>query len=112
MGIQPIDLQTLYTQMDKVGKLQGDVRQNFAAEFEKSQQANKEDAAWRQQSVQKTEAAGSEKIAINQEGGGGNFQQSNAHTTKRHVSPDSQEEDKAYYYIEDPTLGKRVDISG
>ena len=53
MGIQPIDLQTLYTQLDKVGKLQGDARQTFAAEFEKSQQANKEDAARRQQTVQK-----------------------------------------------------------
>ena len=39
MGIQPIDLQTLYTQLDKVGKLQGDARQTFAAEFENSQQA-------------------------------------------------------------------------
>ena len=41
MGIQPIDLQTLYTQLDKVGKLQGDARQTFAAEFENSQQARK-----------------------------------------------------------------------
>ena len=47
MGIQPIDLQTLYTQLDKVGKLQGDARQTFAAEFENSQQANKEDASKR-----------------------------------------------------------------
>ena len=103
MGIQPIDLQTLYTQLDKVGKLQGDARQTFAAEFENSQQANKEDAARRQQTVQKT--------AINKDGSngsaGGAFNN----------SPQQQKDDafsaaEKSYYIQDPSLGKKVDISG
>ena len=108
MGIQPIDLQTLYTQLDKVGKLQGDARQTFAAEFENSQQANKEDAARRQQ---KTEASGAEKTAINKDGSngsaGGAFNN----------SPQQQKDDafsaaEKSYYIQDPSLGKKVDISG
>ena len=111
MGIQPIDLQTLYTQLDKVGKLQGDARQTFAAEFEKSQQANKEDAEHRQQAVQKTEAAGEERIAIHQEGNGGSFHSSSNNNT-RHHNTDQPEEEKSYYYIQDPLVGKRVDISG
>ena len=111
MGIQPIDLQTLYTQLDKVGKLQGDARQTFAAEFENSQQANKEDAARRQQTVQKTEASGAEKTAINKDGSngsaGGAFNN----------SPQQQKDDafsaaEKSYYMQDPSLGKKVDISG
>ena len=98
MGIQPIDLQTLYTQLDKVGKLQGDARQTFAAEFENSQQANKEDAARRQQTVQKTEAAGAEKTAFN-----------NAPQQQKH---DTLLTDGKSYYIQDPSLGKKIDISG
>lgn len=110
MGIQPIDLQMIYTQLDKVGKLQGDARQTFAAEFEKSQQANKEDAARRQQTVQKAESAGAEKIAINKDGAGGSFnaQEQDSH----HQNQQTPSELKHSYYIQDPTLGKKIDISG
>mgnify|MGYP000866997967 CR=1 FL=1 len=111
MGIQPIDLQTLYTQLDKVGKLQGDARQTFAAEFENTQQANKEDAARRQQTVQKTEAAGTEKIAVNKDGSngsaGGAFH--NAPQQQKDNTPSTEEKS---YYIQDPSLGKKIDISG
>lgn len=111
MGIQPIDLQTLYTQLDKVGKLQGDARQTFAAEFEKSQQANKEDAVRRQQTVQKTEASGAEKTAINKDGSngssGGAF--SDTPQKQKHDMPLINEKS---YYIQDPSLGKKIDISG
>ena len=110
MGIQPIDLQTLYTQLDKVGKLQGDARQTFAAEFENSQQANKEDAG-RQQTVQKTEASGAEKTAINKDG-------SNGSAGGAFNNPPQQQKDdtpaiiEKSYYIQDPSLGKKIDISG
>jgi len=111
VGIQPIDLQILYTQLDKVGKLQGDARQTFAAEFENSQQANKEDAARRQQTVQKTEAAGAEKIAINKDGSngapGGAF-----NDTPQKQKHDTPLMDEKAYYIQDPSLGKKIDISG
>ena len=113
MGIQPIDLQTLYTQLDKVGKLQGDARQTFAAEFEKSQQANKEDAARRQQTVQKTEASGAEKTAINKDGSngsnGGAF--SDTPQKQKHDALPLSIDEKSYY-IQDPSLGKKIDISG
>ena len=112
MGIQPIDLQTLYTQLDKVGKLQGDARQTFAAEFEKSQQANKEDAARRQQTVQKTEAAGAEKTAINKDGSNGSSGGAFNDTQQQKDTAPSVLEEKASYYIKDPSLGKRIDISG
>ena len=108
MGIQPIDLQTLYTQLDKVGKLQGDARQTFAAEFEKSQQANKEDAARRQQTVQKTEASGAEKTAINKDGSFGSPVNNTPHHQKNEPTPN----EKHSYYIQDPSLGKKIDISG
>lgn len=111
MGIQPIDLQTLYTQLDKVGKLQGDARQTFAAEFEKSQQANKENAVRRQQTVQKTESAGAEKIAINKDGSNGSFGSFNNNASRQQKDTTVPEE-KLSYYIQDPSLGKRIDISG
>ena len=111
VGIQPIDLQTLYTQLDKVGKLQGDARQTIAAEFEKSQQANKEDAARRQQTVQKTEASGAEKTAINKDGSNGSFG-SPGNNTPHHQKNEPTPNEKHSYYIQDPSLGKKIDISG
>jgi len=111
VGIQPIDLQTLYTQLDKVGKLQGDARQTFAAEFENSQQANKEDAARRQQTVQKTESTGAEKTAINKDGSNGSSGEafSDSPQKQKHNTPYMDEKS---YYIQDPSLGKKIDISG
>ena len=111
MGIQPIDLQILYTQLDKVGKIQGDARQTFAAEYENSQQANKEDAARRQQTVQKTEATGAEKTAINKDGSNGSSGGTYNDTPQKqkHDSPLTNEKS---YYIQDPSLGKKIDISG
>ena len=111
MGIQPIDLQTLYTQLDKVGKLQGDARQTFAAEFENSQQANKEDAARRQQTVQKTEATGAEKTAINKDGSSGSAGGAFDNASQQQENDSHPIEEKSYY-IQDPSLGKKIDISG
>ena len=111
MGIQPIDLQTLYTQLDKVGKLQGDARQTFAAEFENSQQANKEDAARRQQTVQKTEATGAEKTAINKDGSNGSSGGAFNNTSQQQKNETPFIEGKSYY-IQDPSIGKKIDISG
>ena len=112
MGIQPIDLQVLYTQLDKVGKLQGDARQTFAAEFENSQQANKEDAARRQQTVQKTEAAGAEKTAINKDGSNGSSGGAFNDTPQKQKHDPPPLTDAKSYYIQDPSLGKKIDISG
>ena len=109
VAIQPIDLQTIYTQLDKVGKLQGDVQQSFAAEFEKKQQANKEDAVRRQQTVQKAESADSEKLTVNKDAGGGTaaFSHSSFQKKKR-----NRIDEKDSYQIKDPLLGKKIDISG
>ena len=105
MGIQPIDLQTLYTQLDKVGKLQGDARQTFAAEFENSQQANKEDA------VQRTEASGAEKTAINKDGSNGSAGGAFDNASQQQENDSHPIEEKSYY-IQDLSLGKKIDISG
>lgn len=111
MGIQPIDLQTLYTQLDKVGKLQGDARQTFAAEFEKSQQANKEAAARRQQTVQKTESTGAEKTAINKDGSNGSGGAAFSTPDQKPKPPNDHAAEKSYY-IQDPDLGKKINIVG
>ena len=92
MGIQPIDLQTLYTQLDKVGKLQGDARQTFAAEFENSQQ-------------------GAEKTAINKDGSNGSSGGAFNNTPQQQKNETPLTDEKSYY-IQDPLLGKKIDISG
>ncbi len=109
MGIQPIDLQTLYAQLEKVGKLQGDMRHLFASELEKSQQANKEDALRRQQTVQKIESGDADKIAVHKDGGGQSDSSNNTFGEKENTSDDN---DTNAYYIQDPLLGKKIDISG
>ena len=99
MGIQPIDLQTLYSQMEKVGKQQGAEQSGVIANRERQEEAN---------SVKSSESINDEKIAIdNNTDSKGSMQ--NRKYKKEKKDDESGEEEN---YIKDPKLGARVDISG
>lgn len=109
MGIQPIDLQTLYAQLEKVGKLQGEQQHALAAQLEKQQQANRADAEKRRSTVQKAETEDKQGTVINSEGGNGS-QQFDQKDKKQTADTLPQKKDSAY--IQDPALGRKIDVSG
>ncbi len=112
MGIQPIDLQTLYTQLDKVGKAQ--VQQTAASQAarEAEMAKNREEAEKRLTTVRETETGGEQTGAVHERNGSssGNFSGSQQKGSR---DPPAQEpEEPPKEIIRDPSLGSIIDISG
>jgi hypothetical protein len=112
MAIQPIDLQTLFTQIDKVGKMQTAQREGVALhqDIQGAQlQRKTEDNIKSVNETQNTGDDGAEKVkdreAKGQEKEGGGEK-------KKDARDDTLEEDKTQAVIfSDPRLGRNIDIS-
>lgn len=112
MGIQPIDLQTLYAQMEKVGKAQ--VHQQAAAQNAREAELakNREDAEKKVTTVQETEAGEETGIVKERKESSGNSapesqaRQDEPSNDEESTEPDDRE------VIRDPDLGSHIDISG
>lgn len=113
MGIQPIDLQTLYAQMEKVGKAQ--VQQQAADKNAREAELakNRQDAEKRVTTVQEAEA-GEEQTGIVRE----RKESSENGAPEYHARQGAQDEDQEEpehderEIIRDPDLGSHIDISG
>ena len=110
MAIQPIDLQALFTQLDKVGKNQAIIRdgQQIQDSLQHLQSQRKLEENVR--SVNEAQNMGEEAGKIKDEGKGQEYQ---GGTKKR--QDDSEEAppvEEKRGLIRDPTLGRNIDISG
>jgi hypothetical protein len=110
MAIQPIDLQALFTQMDKVGKNQAFIRDGQqiqdALQHLQSQRKLEENV----RSVNEAQEMGEEAGKIKDEGKGREYQ---GGANER--QPDDEEapaEGEKRDLIKDPSLGRIIDISG
>lgn len=108
MGIQPIDLQTLYSQMEKIGKQQGAEQSGVISNRERQEEANRVDAEKKLNSVKSSESINNEKIAIDDKANPKNSMQNRKYKKEKKDNESEEEEN----YIKDPKLGTRVDISG
>jgi hypothetical protein len=108
MAITPIDLQTLFTQLDKVGKTQASQREGLA--LQQSMQAVQLQKKTNEQIQQINEAQntgeGAEKI--NDHGGGSGQGQKNSGKKKEQ---EQEEKNNTVSVLNDPSLGKNIDIS-
>ncbi|MDR2923934.1 MAG: hypothetical protein LBU85_11425 [Treponema sp.] len=111
MAIQPIDLQTLFTQLDKVAKTQSSQREG-AAMHEAIQgaqlQRRTEDQIKAVNDVQNTGEDGAEKVK--DRGAQPHDAHSGGKDKKQEGEKHEQEEAKAAV-IHDPSLGRNIDIS-
>jgi hypothetical protein len=114
MGMQPIDLQTLYTQLDKVGKAQ--VQQQSAAQSarEAEMTANKQDAARKLQSVEETDAGDEKADKVHERNGSGSHEPSGTNEQRKDEGGDETQSPvpAEKEIIKDPALGTHIDISG
>jgi Ran GTPase-activating protein (RanGAP) involved in mRNA processing and transport len=112
MAIQPIDLQALFTQLDKVAKAQVVQREGQhiqqALQSLDSQRKLEENV----QSVNESQELGEETEKIKDEQGRGAPGGAHAnHGGGKSEEPESEEDEKPEM-IRDPALGRNIDISG
>lgn len=119
MAIQPIDLQTLYTQLEKVGKTQ--IQQQVAAQAlrDAEQAANRKDAEHKLKSVQDPDWGDEQTGVVHEKNGSGSSEsgaggtgggaKSGVHDEKAETEGQAEPDKEV---IHDPALGKHIDISG
>jgi hypothetical protein len=113
VAIQPIDLQTLYGQLDKIGKTQVQQQQAAQAARDAEQAGNKHEAEERLSTVGETQA-GDEEVGVvhEREGSPERDRDESRKEKKGDESAESPAREVKREIIQDPALGKHVDLSG
>jgi len=116
VAIQPIDLQTLYTQLDKIGKTQ--VQQQVAAQAERDAEIvkNRNEAEKRIKTVRETDAGNEIAGKVHEKDGKqekGGASEPTPHREPGKASEETKETvEPSKEIITDPALGSHIDISG
>jgi hypothetical protein len=111
MAIQPIDLQTLFTQLDKVGKSQAAQREGLAVQQAMQGVQLQRKTEERIQSVDQAQDTGdgAEKINDRNRRGGSGAKGQNGKGESPAEAGEEAEQDLPV--IRDPSLGRNIDIS-
>ena len=110
MAIQPIDLQALFTQIDKVGKNQAVLREGQQIQDALQQAQTQRKLEENVRSVNEAQEMGEEAETIkDQNGRGSHANQGGARGKKEEEESTGDEKPEL---IRDPTLGRNIDISG
>ncbi|MDR1178488.1 MAG: hypothetical protein LBK64_06650 [Spirochaetaceae bacterium] len=109
MAIQPIDLQTLFTQIDKVGKSQAEQREGLAIQqsLQSVQMQKKNDI--RNESVNESRDPGEEGAERVRDR---NAENSGGETERERKKREEDAEDLPLPVIKDTSVGKIIDLSG
>ena len=110
MAIQPIDLQALFTQLDKVGKNQAVIRDGQQIQDSLQQLQSQRKLEENVRSVNEAQNMGEEAGKIKDEGKGREYQSGTKE--RQDNAEEAPVEEKNKDLIRDPTLGRNIDISG
>lgn len=115
MAIQPIDLQTLFTQVDKVGKNEANQKEGLQIRQDihtiHQQQKNEQ----RIQSVNEAQDTGQGAERIKDRNRKKNSEQeegTDAHEKKDKKNSEDETGDEKIIFVKDPALGQNIDVSG
>ena len=109
--MQPIDLQTLFTQMDKVGRNQTQMKEGLQIQAAMQQVQSQKKAEENVRSVNEAQDMGFGAAQIKDE----KSRRENAgHNGKENAEEDGEEDENKTKSacFRDPTLGRNIDISG
>ena len=110
MGIHPIDLSTVYSQMDQVAKYGASQNQNLQMLSQNSLEKAAELQLEKSKAVKETDKDKEISPQVKKDGsGGGSFSQSGG---KRKKSSQEEEETSQSPEFTDPRLGLHIDIQG
>ena len=112
MAIQPIDLQALFTQLDKVGKTQILAREGQQIHDSLQQIQNQQKLEQNVQSVNQAQNMGEEAETIKDENRRGAREDQNGTKERQAGNEEAAEADAIRELIQDPALGRNIDISG
>jgi hypothetical protein len=105
MAIAPIDLQTLFTQLDKVGKTHAPLKEGIQQAVESIRIQNKTEEHILEVNEAQDTGEGAEKVKDREQS---NSQQQNE--SKRNKD-ENKEDEGAVSVLSDPSLGRNIDIS-
>jgi hypothetical protein len=110
MAIQPIDLQTLFTQLDKVGKSQASQREGLAVQQAIQQAEGQKKIEEQIQSVNEAGDAREDGKINDQETRQKNGSRGEGAGADRTEKDDGEEAAAGPAFIRDPALGRNIDI--
>ena len=111
MAIQPIDLQTIFSQAANVGKLQAAVREGQQAQFAHQQAQAQKKVEEDDKAVNEAQEMGKEAGTI-KEHQGSNQQADHGDTREKQQEEEVLPEEQKPEWIRNPALGRNIDISG
>jgi hypothetical protein len=106
MAITPIDLQTLFAQLDKVGKTHAPIKEGIQQAVENAQIQKKNEEHFLEINEAQSTGEGAEKVKDREPGG---EQQQNERKKSREEN--KEEEEETVSVLSDPRLGRNIDIS-
>ncbi len=110
MAIQPIDLQTLFSQQDKIGKSQAEQKDGLALQQAVQGAVNQKKNDQRVRSVTQTQNTGDGAEAVKDKGGNKQGSEQGGKGGEREEAEDEESQDLEV--VRDPQLGRHVDLSG
>ncbi|OJF77647.1 MAG: hypothetical protein BKP49_01325 [Treponema sp. CETP13] len=113
MAIQPIDLQTMYASLEKLSKDATFQKQGMQLHDSMSEEVKTKKNAEQSQTVKKTEDQENTQTVKERK----DSQNSQGHNNmpqkeEKKVTTPTKETEKEYEQITDPSLGRRIDVSG
>ncbi|MCL2006751.1 MAG: hypothetical protein FWG77_01565 [Treponema sp.] len=110
MAIQPLDLQAIFSQVDKVGRTQANIREGQQMQDALHQADTQRKLEQNVKSVNQAQNMGQETMAIKDE----NREESGAYDAPEANEKEKEEEQEVQRpeIIKDPALGKNLDIEG
>ena len=112
MAIQPIDLQALFTQLDKVGKNQAMLREGQQIQDSLQQLHSQRKLEENVRSVNESQKMGDDAETIKDQKGNGSQPGEEDASSRESQEEEVQADDKKQDMIRDPALGRNIDISG
>ena len=112
MAIQPIDLQAIFSQIDKVGKNQAVLREGQHIQDALQQVQTQRKLEENVRSVNESQKMGEEAETIKDGKGHGPQAKKGGSKEKQEENDDENAESEKTALIRDPALGRNIDISG
>jgi hypothetical protein len=112
MAIQPIDLQTLFTQLDKVGKTQASQKEGLSVQQALQNVQMQRKTEEHIQSVNEVQDTGEGAEKVNDRGSRKNNAEEDGETREGKEAGTGEAEEETRTLIRDPALGRNIDISG
>ena len=112
MSLQPVDMSTIYTQMDKVGKYNASQDSNLKLAQNMQEISKSQENTQQAKSIGKIDQNQSETAKLREDGNNSTGYDSNSGQTKQqNQQQDDEQNQKRVNVITDPLLGKHIDIT-